>query len=210
MAFTIVENYYRQEHFEFFSSFASPFYGLTFTVDITRAKAFAEKYNASIYLTLCYLAARAAQGLEDFRYRVRDGRIVRYDRLDISATLPVPNRLFSFAYFDYHPEITTFLTQADEVAQKARQQVSLGEREHFNQLLFTALPKVAFSHFTHPIRADRSDARPNIAFGRFTTDGDRLIAPVGLEVNHIFIDGNTLGDFVEKIQVELDHPQESP
>jgi chloramphenicol O-acetyltransferase type A len=206
--YTIIDNYYRREHFDFFRGFRSPFYGLTFTLDITDAKAYANDTGHSIYLILCYLVTRAAHQVEDFRYRLLDGDIVRYDRLDISATVPAPDGLFSFSFFDYHPKIEDFLEKARASSDVARERVTLEERQHFNQLLFTALPKVSFTHFNHPGRADLEDARPNTAFGRFTRDGDRLVAPVGLEVNHIFIDGNALGDFVERIQLEVASPND--
>ena len=209
MAYTIVRDYYRKQNFDFFSRYANPFYGVSFQLDISHAKLFAADHGYPVYLTLCYLMTRAAQDLEDFQYRVVDSEIVRYDRLDLSATLPAPGRLFSFAYFEYHPDIATFHRQAEDVAQQARKGADLSEREHRNQLLFTALPTVAFTAFTHPTRADRTDARPNTALGRFQTSGDRTVMPVGLEVNHIFIDGNALGELVERFQKVLDDPEEA-
>ena len=48
---------------------------------ISELKAWAARNEYSIYLVLCYYMVRAMQSVEDFRYRLLDGRVVLYDRL---------------------------------------------------------------------------------------------------------------------------------
>ncbi len=204
MAYQVIDSYYRQQLFDFFSTYRDPFYALTFELDITGLKAFSDHQGHSTYLNLCYYFTRAMQGLEDFRYRVMGGRIVLYDHIDFAATLPAPNGLFSFAYFDYHPDVEVFNHQARAVAAAARAELDLRQPEDTNHVLYTALPKVRFTGFTHARPADGSDARPRCAFGQFFSQGTRLLVPVGLEVNHIFVDGAALGDLVQTAQKVLD------
>lgn len=206
MAYTVVENYYRQQHFDFFLGYRTPFYSLTLEFEISRLKAFAEDNNYPVYLSLCYYFTRGIQPLKDFRYRVVDDRIVLYDRLDVAATLPAPDRLFSFAYFEYDPDVAAFHRQAESMASAAREQATLAESPESNHLLFTALPGVPFTGFAHAKPIDGTDARPRVAFGKFRSDGGRLLVPVGLDVNHIFIDGAAMGDLVERVQGVFDAP----
>ena len=97
MDFRIVERYHRQEHFDFYSKYGWPFYAATVRFDITALKEWAAERGHSTYLSLCYYFTRAAQAIEDFRYRIRDGRIVLYERLHPGLTVPAPGGLFSLA-----------------------------------------------------------------------------------------------------------------
>ncbi len=209
MSYRIVDDYYRQEHFDFFRTYEMPFYTITFNLDVTALKRFSKDRNFPIYLTQCFLFARGMSRVEDFRYRLIDDRIVLHDHLEIAATLPAPNGSFSFAHFDNEPDLETFLRRADTVSQRAREKATLEATAEGNTILFTAIPGVRFTGFTHATPADRTDGRARVAFGRFFEDSGRLMVPVGLGVNHIFIDGAAIGRLVEEVQSEFDHAGES-
>jgi len=206
MTYRIVEDYYRQEHFDFFRGYEMPFYSITFNLEITAVKAFAEERRFPVYLTQCFLFARAMSRVEDFRYRVVDDRIVLFDDLEIAATVPAPNGAFSFAHFDQAPNLETFLCRAETVSQMAREKASLKATAEGNTILFTSLPGVRFTGITHATPPDRTDGRARVAFGQFFEERDRLMVPVGLGVNHIFIDGAAIGRLVEEVQSEYDNP----
>jgi chloramphenicol O-acetyltransferase type A len=204
--YRVVENYYRQQHFDFFRTYEMPFYTITFNLDTTAVVKFAKEHGYSVYLTQCYLFARGMSRVEDFRYRVVDDRIALYDHLEIAATLPAPGGAFSFARFDHDPDLESFLRHADAVSRRARRQATLAATAEGNTILFTAVPGVLFTGFTHATPADRTDGRARVAFGRFFEEGKRLMVPVGLGVNHIFIDGVALGRLVDEVQTEFDNP----
>jgi len=208
MSYKIVEDYYRQEHFDFFSTYEMPFYTITFNLEITAVKAFAEERQHPVYLTQCFLFARAMSRIEDFRYRVIDDRIVLYDHLEIAATLPAPNGAFSFAHFEHAPDLESFLRRAESESQRAREKASLEATAEGNTILFTSLPGVRFTGITHATPSDRTDGRARVAFGQFYEEHGRLMVPVGLGVNHVFIDGAALGRLVEEVQTEFDKPSE--
>lgn len=206
MGYRVVDDYYRQEHFDFFRTYEMPFYSMTFDLDITAVKKFSSERGYSVYLTLCYLFARGMNRIEDFRYRVLNDEIVLYDQLEIAATLPAPDGAFSFAHFENDPDLESFLRRANTVAQRAQEQATLKATAEGNTILFTAIPGVRFTGLTHATPADRSDGRARVAFGQFFEDSGRLMVPVGLGVNHIFIDGVALGRLVEEVQAEFDDP----
>jgi chloramphenicol O-acetyltransferase type A len=206
MTYRIVETYHRQRHFDFFKTYRNPFYAVTLELDITELKRFTDDAGYPIYLNLCYFFTRAMHDVEDFHYRVRDGVIVRYDRLEVAATLPSPDGLFSFGYFGYDPDCARFNLSAREIDAATRQRTTLSQPHQSNHVLFTALPKVRFTGFTHATPDDSLDGRPRVAFGKFETTDGRLTLPVGLEVNHALIDGNAVGDLVERVEEVFDDP----
>lgn len=207
-SFRVVESYYRQEHFDFFRPYQNPFYSVTFPLRCSALTAFAQGKGVSKYLSLCYFFAKALQPLEDFRYRLREGRIVLYDHLDLGLTAPAPGRRFRFTYYAYHSDTAAFFRSAagqegeDEGLEGGR---LLTESHRLNYVYFTALPKVPFTSFTHAVGSpDR--AEPQVAFGKFYRKGADLWVPVGLQVNHLFIDGAAIGELAESAQRLYDQP----
>ena len=48
--------------------------------------------------------------------------------------------------------------------------------------------------FSHARLPDPTAGQPEIAFGKFREDSGRTFVPVGVQVNHLFVDGIDLGD----------------
>ena len=204
MQYRVVENYYRQEHFDFYRGRLSPFYGATIHLPVSRLKAYAKENGYPVYLSLCYFFTKAMQGIEDFRYRLLDDRIVLYDEVHPGLTLPAPGGLFRFAYFDYRPEPADFFRGAQAVLAREPGEELLVESRHRNYIFFTVLPKVPFTSFTHAYEAGETE--PKVAFGRIEEVRGRLRVPVGIQVNHVFVDGNALGELVERAEAVFEHP----
>jgi chloramphenicol O-acetyltransferase type A len=178
---------------------------MTVELDITELKAFVESRGYSTYANLCYFFTRAARSIEDFRYRVKDERIVLYDEIHVGMTVPAPGGLFSFAYVDYDPDVERYNRTAKAAMASSSDEASLAEEEHDNYIYFTALPGVPFTGFTHAFD-EWTGAAPNVAFGKFRRSANRLLVPIGVQINHIFIDGNALGELYERAREAFANP----
>ncbi len=192
-----VESYYRRPIFDFYRASRNPFYSLTFELDAASVRAWARDRGHPVYVNLCYFLTRAMQPIEDFRYRLVDGRIVLYDEIHPGLTYPAADGLFSFVHLRYDPDSERFNEGARALLPAPDAPASLANEEHANYIFFTSLPGVPFTSFTHA-SDDPTHGAPRVAFGRFTRDGERLRVPVGIQVNHLFIDGRALGDLYER------------
>jgi chloramphenicol O-acetyltransferase type A len=204
MKYRVVGDYYRQAQFDFFNTFASPYYNLTFPLDCTKLKAVADERGYSTYVNLCYFFVKGMQGIEDFRYRYVDGRLVLYEELHLGLTVPAPNGLFSFQYLTYDSDWESFNRTASTAAHSA---VELVEKPDPNYVYLTALPGVHFTSLTHPVSSTKTDGQTKVCFGKFARVDGRLLVPVGIQVNHLFIDGVHLGALVERVQGLYDDPR---
>jgi chloramphenicol O-acetyltransferase type A len=201
MAYQVVQDYYREEHFRFFRRYPSPFWAVTFELEITRLRELTRRRKYRIYPHLCHRLLRAAQPIDDFRYRLREGEIVLHDVLHPGLTVSAPDARFTFAHLNYAADSESFNRQAESVLAQAESGVSLAERHGRAWVFFSALPKIAFTGLTHAVRGV-DDTEIRVSFGKFREDGERLWVPVGLQVNHLFIDGGMVGELVERTQAE--------
>ena len=117
-----------------------------------------------------------------------------------ASPCPAPDGRFSFAYLAYHPDPHRFNARARPLLAAAGARVSLTESRHRNFIFFTALPGVSFTAFTHVVPDDPTEGEPRVAFGRYAERDGRLSVPVGLQVNHAFIDGAALGALVAAVE----------
>ena len=74
----------RKEHFEHFSAFDDPFFGVTVHVDCTRSYQEAKDKGVSFSLLLLHRIITAASKVEEFRYRIEGDKVVCYDSLSRS------------------------------------------------------------------------------------------------------------------------------
>ena len=87
----------RREHYEHFSAFDDPFFGVTVNVDCTRAYQEAKDKGVSFSLLVLHRIVTAAAAVEEFRYRIEGNRVVCYDSLLPEATVGRADHTFSFA-----------------------------------------------------------------------------------------------------------------
>ena len=178
MRYRVVDDYHRQRYFEYYRRYQSPFYSMTFELDVTSLKAFVDHHGYRTYLNLCYFFTRAAQGIEDFRYRWRDGRIVLYEHIHPGLTVPAANGSFGYTHLRYDDDVHRFNAEAEKAIPAPEAAPDLKATEHENFLFFTAIPGAVFTGFTHAWNTN-TDGAPRVAFGSlFERDGARLV-PVG-------------------------------
>jgi chloramphenicol O-acetyltransferase type A len=175
----------------------NPCYGHTCHLAAPAVRAAARAASASTYAAMVWAYHRALLGIDAFRTRLQGEDVVLYDSLRIGLTVPAPDRRFTFATLEWQEDARAFLARASEIVDRAEQGVDLGSGDAPDFAYYTALPKVPFTHFTHVALADPTAGQPEAAFGRFRDDGGRTLVPVGVLVNHLYVDGADLGDLYE-------------
>ncbi len=118
-------------------------------------------------------------------------------------TVPGPNRTFTFATHRWIEPAAQFLeTAAAEIADSSAV-VNLNRGAAPDFAYYTAVPGVPFLGITHVPHRDPTAGQPMTAFGKFREDGGLLFVPVGLQVNHMYVDGADLSDLYEAAQISF-------
>jgi chloramphenicol O-acetyltransferase type A len=196
----------RREHFAFFSAFDEPFFGLVAEVDVTQARAEAQRLGVSFFLYYLYHAMHAANEVEAFRYRIEGDQVVCYDRVHASATLGRPDHTFAFSFIEQQDNLEDFLAAAN--AEIAAVQESSGLRlsdttGRPDLIHCSALPWVRFTGLTHARSFQYPDSAPKISFGQVYTDGDTQRMAVSVNLHHGLGDGYHVGLFLAAFQRRL-------
>ncbi len=196
-----IETWARRDHFKFFNTFDEPFFGVTVNVDCTVAYIKAKEQGASFFLYYLHNALAAANAVEAFRYRIDGDNVYLYDTVHASPTINRPNGTFGFSYVDYHPDFSTFITEAQKEIDRVQNSTGLvpaisGE----NVIHFSAIPWVDFTSLSHARSFSFRDSMPKISFGKVTEKDGVKSMPVSIHVHHGLMDGYHVGQFVDKFQ----------
>lgn len=196
-----IEQWIRKEHFRFFSQFEEPFFGVTVTVDCTTAYQKAKAAERSFFLYYLYRALKAANQIENFRYRIIDQEVYLFDQVNASPTIARANGTFGFAYMDYNNNEELFYHEAiEETAQVKAATGLLPSASGENVIHCSALPWLDFTSLSHARSFSFPDSCPKISFGKVTTKDGVKTMPVSVHVHHGLVDGYHVGLFVEKFQ----------
>ena len=203
MATRILTHYPRRAHLEFYRANPSPFYAVTFELEASIVRARARAVGGSTYAALCWAFHRAMLRVEAFRTRLEGENVVLHDTLRIGMTVPGPGRTFTFATHEWTESGPAFLKAASAEIARAAEAVDLNRGGEPDFAYYTAVPGVPFLGITHAPHRDRTAGQPMTAFGKFREDGPRLYVPVGLQVNHMYVDGIDVSDLYQGAQASF-------
>lgn len=198
-----IENWNRKEHFQFFKQMEEPFFGITTTIDCTKAYAATKELETSFFAYYLHKTIVAVNAIESFRYRIIDDAIYIYDTINVSATIMREDNTFGFSLIEYSPDFDVFAKNTSEEIQRIQNTSGLLTREFPNNNLihFSAVPWINFSSLSHARSYTFPDSCPKISFGKMSIgeDGKRTM-PMSIHVHHGLMDGYHVGQFVEIFQ----------
>lgn len=191
----------RKEHFEFFSKFDEPFFGVTVNLDCTAAYEKCKKAGTSFFLYYLYLSSKAVNSIEAFKYRIEDGNVFIYDKINASATISRDDNTFGFSHIIFDENLDQFIKNAEMEIKRIRSGSGLMLEEiRQNEVHYSALPWINFSSLSHSRSYSNEDSCPKISFGKLTSENGKRMMPVSIHVHHALMDGYHVGLYVDKFQ----------
>lgn len=199
-----MEHYPRRAHFEYFTSMANPYVGLTVEVDVARAVRRAKEEGLSPFLCLLYAVGRAANGVPAFRQRVRAGGIVEYPLCKTSHTVMKPDGTYAYCEADPSLPLADFLAAVGEKQRQVLRAGTIVEESGPEGLIFVScVPWMRYTALVQPTPAP-ADSNPRITWGKFIPEGEKLVMPLSVLAHHALVDGRQIADFYQAFQEEVE------
>ncbi len=199
----------RREHFGLFSQADLPHYNICANVDVTDFKSFTKTAGLSFYYSMVWVSSVVANQIDEFRYRIRDGRVVLHDRVHPSFTdiASSSEDLFKVVTVDLDDDFRAFVTKCCRQSENQTRYFPFEEIAGRDDLLYiTCIPWVSFTMLSHTMSVKRDDAIPRISWGKYFEHDGRLLMPFSVQVHHALADGIHVGRYFEKLQQMLTNP----
>ena len=191
----------RREHFQFFHRMDYPHYNICFNLDITEALAELKRRALPFYYAMIYLATVSANRIEEFKYRLRDGKIILHEVIHPSFTdMDKGDDYFKLVLAEMKSTLADFVDAAgiESSAQQAYFPLKLAGRDDL--IYYTSIPWISFTHISHTISLNKNDAVPRISWGKYYPEGEKVLLPYSVQVNHAFVDGIHVGRFKDILE----------
>lgn len=198
-----MDKYSRRKHFDYFRSLAHPYVGMTVNVDITDFVRKTKEEGLPFFLSLCYCVAQAANGVPEFRQRIRDGNIIQYDWCQTSHTLALEDGSYCYCTLESNMSFREYLPRAVEAQKLASKERSLEDGEDGDSLLFvSSIPFISYTSLIQPVPCP-ADSNPRISWGKYFRQGDRLMLPITVLCHHALVDAIHISRFYATLDMAL-------
>ena len=196
-------NWKRKEHFEFFSSFDEPFFGVVTEFDCTRAYEKVKSQGASFFLYYLHKSLVAVNAIEEFRYRLEDDKIICFDKIHASSTIGRDDETFAYSFIEYSADFEQFTIDANKEIEAVKHSTGLRLNEdsrRIDTIHYTSLPWFKLYGLSHPRNFKYRDSVPKISFGKYISEGNRKKMSIGIHAHHGLMDGYHIGKYMEVFQ----------
>lgn len=199
-----MENFPRRAHFDYFRSMTNPYVGVTVQVDVTELVDFCKRENCPFYLTMIHLAALAADGVPEFRQRIRGDGIVEYDACPTSHTELLDDGTYCYCALRHELPLRKYLAYAEEERKRCRENPSIEEEDDVESEYFiSTLPWLHYTAFVQPTTMN-GDSNPRITWGKYEeNERGRKMLPVTVLVHHALVDGLQISQFYDNLNREI-------
>ncbi|WP_245632563.1 CatA-like O-acetyltransferase [Edaphobacter aggregans] len=163
----------------------------------------------SLFVTL-HRSLVAAHQVENFRTRIVDGTVWRYEQINAGSAVGRANGTIGLGHYQFRPRIDEFVREASIELDRVRQKDDIEGYPEANLIRYSVLPWFDFTSISHARNFSREDSAPRITFGKITEADGRCTMPLSIHVHHALVDGLHVAQFVEKFQHSLDAPDSEP
>ncbi|WP_444935900.1 CatA-like O-acetyltransferase [Microbulbifer sp. JMSA004] len=203
-----IERWDRKAHFKFFmSSAGSTRIGLTQPLDVTNLVSFCKQNALPFYYSLIYLVTQVANEIEGFRHRIVDSQPMEHDMVHpLFADLGGKDGLFKLVMAGMEKSLTEFVHKTKELSLSQTEHLPVEKFINRHDILnISSYPWGDFSSLqVKPVQKENCDPGiPFIAWGKYQSQGGRLITSLYSEVNHCFLDGIHLYQFKQQLEGKI-------
>jgi chloramphenicol O-acetyltransferase type A len=202
-----VETWNRKATFDYFKDFEDPFFNITANLDVTDFYGFCKKNHLSVALANLFLSLQTANETLEFRLRLKDGKLIEYDKIHATQTILNEDETFSFCYFELRENVFDFNAAGKTAIEKYKQLKTFDvETERLDLIYYSVIPWISFTSFKHASRFDNRQTVPRIVFGKMFEENSRRKIPLSVEAHHALMDGFHVGKYFNRLQEKYNNP----
>jgi chloramphenicol O-acetyltransferase type A len=204
MKFVDVETWNRKTIYEYFKDFPDPFFNLTANLDVTELYLFCKENHLSFSLANLFYSLETVNEIREFKIRLKDDKLVEFEKIHATMTISQPDETFSFCYFEMQENVFEFNEAGKIAVEKYTKLKTMNVmRDRVDLIYSSVIPWVSFTSFKHASRLNNKFTIPRMVWGKMFEDAGRKKIPHSVEVNHAIADGFHVGKYFTFLQEKL-------
>lgn len=199
-----IDTWERKAPFLYYSAFSSPFYTIVLQFNVTRLVDYCREHKLSFYFCFIFLATKAMESVDIFRYRIRGKEVIVTDTLYPYYTDLIPgNPIYVNRTLTTGTDIADFCRRATALRSNPCSFMPQPEYPLDYGVFFSSVPTLKASFVSNPPNPDPDYSIPHLNWASYVAQGDSLTLSVTLEVNHRLIYGQDLAQFQTALQERI-------
>lgn len=201
----------RRDRFEFFESFENPLLNLCFDLEVKDFRPYCKARNLPPFHFFLFCLFSSLSELDNFKYRIYQGKVIKVDELFGSYTVMNEENLFNYTRFKLSSDLNQFIINSQASKDEAVNSLELintgkelPEREMKNYVFVTSIPWLRLTSIEHPVYKFKSADIPGIAWGKFCSLSDnQMLIPFSVQAHHGFVDAFHINQLAELIKAKI-------
>lgn len=201
----------RRDRFEFFESFENPLLNLSFDLEVPDFRPYCKAMNIPPFHFFLFNLFSALNELDNFKYRIYQGKVFKVDELFGSYTVMNQENLFNYTKFKLSNDLHEFIKNSQVAKDEAGRSLplintgkDLPELEMKRFIFITSIPWLRLTSIEHPVFKYKSADIPSIAWGKFVSLNEKeMLIPFSVQAHHGFVDAYHIHQLAESIKSKI-------
>jgi len=207
MKFIDIENWNRRDHFNYFNQLDYPHFNICGNLDITKFYRYIKENGLPFFISVLYASTKVANNVKEFRFRIREDKVIEHEIVSPSFTVMTDEEVFSFCTANFIDDFKEFKNNTLKLIENAKKNISVEDEIGRDDLLYiTSIPWISFTNITHPIHMNPIDSIPRISWGKYFEENGKISLPISIQAHHALVDGIHVGRFYQFFQEILSNP----
>ncbi len=196
---------HRKKHFDFFNHMNHPHFNITANVEVTQFLNYIKANKLPLTFSLVHILAKAANDINEFRWRIRGEQVVEHQLVHPSFTVPTEEAdVFSFCTVPFENNSAKFIQEAQRINEAMKTNPSIEDEPGRDDYLFmSAIPWVSFTSIQHAMHYHPHDSVPRISWGKFFDLNGKKMMPLSVQAHHALVDGRHIGAYFQNVEEKL-------
>lgn len=208
MKYIDIDNWRRKDHYNYFKQLDYPHFNICGNIDITKHYRYIKENEIPFFISVLYAATKTANEIKEFRFRIREDKLVEHEAVSPSFTVMTDDEVFSFCTAKFLDRYSDFKDNALAEIEKVKNNVNIEDEPGRDDLLYiTSIPWISFTNITHPIQMNPVDSIPRISWGKYFEENGKFKLPFSVQAHHALVDGMHVGQYFKIIQETFDNPE---
>ena len=205
MEFTLIDKskWSRREVYEHYMNDNPCTFSMSVKLDITKIR----EEKRKIYPYLLYVITKAINNHEEFRFSFDEKKRLGF----FSSMSPIytifhnDSKTFSNIYTEYNSDYNTFLSSYNRDMEKYKDDLRINPQENIpiNTFPVSMIPWTSFDGFNLNIKNNYEYLSPIFTMGKFYEEGEKILLPFAIQINHSVCDGYHVCTLINEIQNEI-------
>lgn len=200
----------RMQTFTYFSQMAPTGYSLTVELDVTTLRQTLKQRGLKFYPAYLWLVTKNLNADPAFRLAKQGEQLGVYDALTpLYAVFHQDDHTFSMMWTEFDTDFSSFYRAfAENQTRHGNNHGFLSQPETPpppNAYTVSCVPWVSFRHFAVHSYERKDYFFPSVEAGKFELRDGKCFLPLSLTCHHAATDGYHVGQFLERLQVDMDN-----